>query len=367
MAAPQFTIALPVRNGGSYLKLCVESILAQRGGDFELAILDNASTDGTPDYLASLRDPRVRLYPAERPLSIEENWARIKTIPKAEFLTTIGHDDLLDPGFLDVIARLIRAHPDAGLYYTHYRLLDAAGATLRPCRPMPGRETAAEFLAVRLCQLRDSFGTGHVFRSADYDAMGGIPPFPKLLYADDALFMRLIGSSYRATALEEAFSYRLHGASVSGQVQLTDTFPSLERYAHWLADRQQGDPAIQTVLRRHFADYAFLVGSLRLQQERVDAYRARRPINPEVRPRAEALATMFGGVSQSLPPDDFQAWLLEKAALSFFHRTLLRGWSAQQRFGLALNQKLTDFLPVALRYRAASPGAVKSATTPSRS
>ena len=212
-----FSIVLPVRDGGEHVKLCVASILAQTlAGDFELLILENGSTDGTAEWLAAVRDPRVRVYPAERPLSIEENWARIKELPKNEYLTTIGHDDLLDPDFLTVMTKLIRDQPHAGLYCSHFRIIDAAGKFLRHCRPMPARETAAEFLASRLCLLRDSFGTGHVLRSVVYDELGGIPPYPKLLYADDALFFGAIGRSYRATALDEAFSYRLHTSSASG-------------------------------------------------------------------------------------------------------------------------------------------------------
>ncbi len=333
-----FTIALPVRNGHPHLKLCVESILAQRCGDFELAVLDNASTDGTADFLASLRDPRVRLYPAERPLSIEENWARILQIPKNEFLTTIGHDDLLHPEFLTVISRLIAEHPDANLYATHFRLIDTHGNLLRHCRPMPGRETAAEFLAARLWLLRDSFGTGHVLRSAAYDASGGIPAFPKLLYADDALFMTAIGASYRATALDEAFSYRLHQTSTSGHAAARDVFIALERYAERLLELQKQDPAVQTVLHRHFADYAFQMGGYWLEQERSEAYKNRRRMAPEIRPRLTALATTFGQGTKPFQPDNPQPRLLEKAAVSLFHRTLLRGWGAKQRFGHALSQ-----------------------------
>lgn len=350
-ASGRFSVVLPVRNGGEHVKLCVASVLAQtRADDFELLVLDNASTDGTSAWLASLRDPRVRLYPADRPLSIEENWARVKNLPKREYLTTIGHDDLLDPDFLEVIAGLIRDHPDAGLYATHFRLIDATGALLRPCQPMPGRETAAEFLAARLCLLRDSFGTGHVFRSAAYDAAGGIPAFPKLLHSDDALFMRLIGNSYRATALEEAFSYRLHAASMSGHAMVTDVFAGLDHYARWLDDLQRNDPAVRTVLGRYFADYTLRLGKYRLHDERTEAYFQHRRMKPEIRRNIVALAAAFGTGTQPFQPDDLRSWLMEKAAVSLFYRTLFRLASAMERGGLALYQRGTDRVRSALGY-----------------
>ncbi len=332
MPSKLFTIALPVRNGGAYLRGCVESILAQRCGDFDLDIFDNASTDGTTEWLTTLRDPRVRLHPADRPLSITENWARIRDIPKNEYLTTIGHDDLLDPDFLEIISGLIDRHPDAGLYLTHFRLIDEEGKFLRHCQPMPARETGAEFVAARLCELRDSFGTGYVLRSAAYDAIGGIPPFPKLLFADDALFLQAIGASYRATALEEAFSYRWHAASASTTSSMGEVFGALERYGTLLSDQRDGDPALAEVLQRYFPRYAAHVGWHWRQEALLAAYHARTKLDPCLDQRVTALASLFGEIPP-LPsrPRKLSARLLEGATRSAFVWALFRVWRAQQK------------------------------------
>ena len=80
----KFSIILPVRNGGEYLKDCVRSILSQTCNDFNLLILENGSNDGGPEWVRSLGDPRIKIIAADRPLSIEENWARIRTLEKNE-------------------------------------------------------------------------------------------------------------------------------------------------------------------------------------------------------------------------------------------------------------------------------------------
>ena len=77
----RFSVILPVRNGGNYIKVCVASILAQTYPEFNLVILENCSTDGTPEWLTTLTDPRISVIPAEKPLSIEDNWARILSEP----------------------------------------------------------------------------------------------------------------------------------------------------------------------------------------------------------------------------------------------------------------------------------------------
>ena len=249
---PRFSIVLPVRNGGEHVKLCVASILAQTlADDYELLVLENGSTDGTAEWLADLRDPRVRLHPAERPLSIVENWTRILQVPRAEYMTIIGHDDLLDPDYLATMCALVESHPDAGLYQAHFRLIDTEGRFLRPCLPMPFRETAAEFLAVRLLNIRDTFGTGYLMRTADYDRVGGIPPFVQLMAADDVLWLRLMEGTWKATTSRELFSYRTHRQSTSGSSNPTTYLEARELYHDALEELAARDPALCDVLAHY--------------------------------------------------------------------------------------------------------------------
>ena len=118
----KYSIILPVRNGGEYVKQCVYSVLAQKHADFNFLILDNASSDGTFEWLQSLTDERIKLYPSDKSLTIEQNWARVIDVPKNEYMTLIGHDDILYPDFLKTIDDLIQSNPSASLFHTHFNL-----------------------------------------------------------------------------------------------------------------------------------------------------------------------------------------------------------------------------------------------------
>jgi glycosyltransferase involved in cell wall biosynthesis len=251
MGSRKYTIVLPVHNGGSYVRACMASVLAQTVSDFDLVVLENRSTDGTAEWLATLDDPRVTVLPAERPLTIEENWGRILVIPKGTYLTTIGHDDLLDADFLATIDALIEENPQASLFQTHFRLIDENGAFLRPCRPIPFRESGAEFLAARLRARRDSFGTGYIMRSTDYEQVGGIPPYRGLLFADDALFMQLSLRSWKATDPHERFSYRSHRQSASSGAVPTDIVSAARHYVDFLTRLRGQHEPIDAVLQQH--------------------------------------------------------------------------------------------------------------------
>ncbi len=301
MATKRFTIVLPVHNGGAQVRKAVQSVLAQTLDDFDFLILENASTDGTAEWLEGLHDPRIQVVPASTLLPIEENWRRIAQTPRGEFMTILGHDDAFDADFLETVARLIARFPDATLYHTHFRLIDERGRCLRHCLPVPERETAAEFFLARMENRRDSFGTGYVMRSADYDAVGGIPIFPKLLFADDALWLALAGRGYKATAAEECFSYRLHPASVSGHSSREELLGGLEAYLHFLAEYRMADPALAAVLDRHGA--VMLTEALRYVYAGVLHEDCRRPAAAQ---RSQAtrqrIAALYQTVLPGLPP-----------------------------------------------------------------
>src|SRR5688572_11626247 len=123
----KYSVILPLRNGGEYLKLCVNSILAQTLNDFNLVVLDNQSTDGSVEWLEQLNDSRIIVHKSESSLTIEENWGRIKDIQKNEFITLIGHDDILYPNYLAEMDMLIRKHPAAGIYQAHFLYINDKG------------------------------------------------------------------------------------------------------------------------------------------------------------------------------------------------------------------------------------------------
>lgn len=207
----RYSVVLPVRNGGAYVKECINSILTQTLQDFNVLVLDNCSTDGTPEWIASLQDSRITIYRSETSLTIEENWGRIKDIPKNEFMTMIGHDDLLHPNYLQVMDELIRKHPGASLYQSHFLYIDSAGKFVRHSLPMDEVQYGYEFLACHMARTLDSMGTGYMMRSTDYDELRGIPMhYPNLLFADYELWIRLSSIGYKATTSETCFSYRLH-------------------------------------------------------------------------------------------------------------------------------------------------------------
>jgi glycosyltransferase involved in cell wall biosynthesis len=236
------------------VKECVQSILAQSLPQFNLHILDNASNDGTLEWLGSINDYRIVIIPSEKPLSMEENWGRIMSIPRNEFMTIIGHDDILDKEYLARMEKLIREDPSASLYQSHFRFIDDNGKMIRSCKPMESRQTAPEFLEAILQDKLDTMGTGYLMRSSDYDRVGGIPPYPNLLFADHALWISLCRVDHEATTREESFSFRLH-RSVSRNTAAAQYIKAYFLFIGYLKELADQDEALNKIIRANIISY----------------------------------------------------------------------------------------------------------------
>jgi len=247
----KYSIILPVRNGGHYVKACVDSILSQTLGDFNFIILDNCSTDGTLAWLQSLQDDRIKIIPSNRPLTIEESWGRIKDIEKNEYISLIGHDDLLYPDFLENIDQLITQHPSASLFHTHFNFIDAAGNIIRESKQMNQLLSANELLKGFLLQTIDSMGTGYVMRAVDYDAVGGIPvKYPNLLFADFELWLNIADKGLVAVSPNTCYAFRVHQSTTgtSGDNQL---HRALDLYVDFLINQKNQDQEKKEMVLRY--------------------------------------------------------------------------------------------------------------------
>jgi glycosyltransferase involved in cell wall biosynthesis len=132
-AAPLVSVVIPSYNRGYCIGACIESVLAQTLGDFEIIVVDDASGDDTREQVAAIGDARIAYLPL--PSNQGGAVARNTGIRRArgEFVAFLDSDDLWLP---DKLARQIdglrRRGPRCGLSYTWLACVDESGAeTLR--------------------------------------------------------------------------------------------------------------------------------------------------------------------------------------------------------------------------------------------
>ncbi|PAK85624.1 glycosyltransferase family 2 protein [Lentilactobacillus parakefiri] len=104
---PLITISIPAYNLGSYLPKTLDSILKQTYQNFEIILVDDASTDATADTIAkyAAKDNRIHAhyFQSHEGVSKARNYAIDNA--KGDVIVFVDGDDLLEPQYLEVIAR----------------------------------------------------------------------------------------------------------------------------------------------------------------------------------------------------------------------------------------------------------------------
>ena len=127
---PLLTVLMSVHNDRGYLPAAVDSILGQSFGDFEFLIVDDGSTDGSGDYVARLRDPRVKVLRNEQNLGLTRSLNRGLDVAAGLYLARMDADDVAVPDRLARQVEFLDAHPRVGIVGSSRVLIDEAGAVV---------------------------------------------------------------------------------------------------------------------------------------------------------------------------------------------------------------------------------------------
>jgi glycosyltransferase involved in cell wall biosynthesis len=104
---PQLTVAMPVFNGGGYLRLSILSILQQTFTDWELLLIDDGSTDGAVSKLAEIHDPRIRIISDGKNHGLAARLNQAIGLARGQYFARMDHDDIAHPErFLLQISKL---------------------------------------------------------------------------------------------------------------------------------------------------------------------------------------------------------------------------------------------------------------------
>jgi hypothetical protein len=121
------TVLLVTYNDALFVRAAIDSVLAQTFQDFELLIVDDASTDRTRDVAASSRDPRIRLL--ANPINLGQGAARNRGLATitTEFVAMLDGDDLAWPERLAQQVAYLDEHPDVAAIGAQAALIDVSG------------------------------------------------------------------------------------------------------------------------------------------------------------------------------------------------------------------------------------------------
>jgi len=205
------SVIIPTFNRAAVLSRAICSVQAQSYQDFELIVVDDGSTDKTPQLLASFDDPHLRVV---RQSNAGLSAARNRGVAEStgEYLAFLDDDDEFLPYTLEHQVACLEQHPEADLVAGGHECVDEHGTVLAVVEPWLAGEDLSMELWLRKCPfLLQSI----LLRRSWWDRAGGLDP--ELSQAmDHIFFLRLaaLGCAMRWNR-ETVFRYCLHGGGMS--------------------------------------------------------------------------------------------------------------------------------------------------------
>lgn len=202
---------MPVWNGEVFLREAINSILSQTFTDFELIVVDDGSTDGTPAILVSYSDSRLkvcRLQHAGIVVALNTGIAQAR----GEWIARQDADDISQPQRLEAQWKALQFNPQAVLAHTD---VDVIGEGSQSAGRARFPRTRA-FVAMRLCFQCPITHSTVIFNKRVFDKVGGY--YRDERHAEDySLWGRMIEHGDFIGLQARLVKIRIHSLSVSKQ------------------------------------------------------------------------------------------------------------------------------------------------------
>lgn len=262
------SVVVVAADGLAFTRLCLESVLRNSAGvDFELVVVDNASTDGTRDYLAALaeRDSRIHLMRNEEDRGFGPGLNQGLGAAMGDILVILNNDTVVPPGWLVRLAAHLE-HPGIGL----------VGPTTNRCGNESEVEapyrTYGEMVQLASRRARDHAATAFdievatffcaAMRRDVYEHVGPLDErFEVGLFEDDDYSARVHKAGLRVVCAEDVFVHHF-GEATFGKLAPTGQYGELFRENKGRFEQKWG-VTWEPHLRRPNAWYRELVERIR--------------------------------------------------------------------------------------------------------
>lgn len=235
IASPLVSVVMSVHNGECYLRQAIQSIFCQSFLNYEFIIIDDASTDATPDILLQFKDPRLAIIRNTGNLGLTASLNIGIRAARGKYVARMDADDISVPHRLARQVESLENNPEIAVVGSSYYTMDEHGAVTGIIDVLDRPE-----LIQRELLRQNWFGHGSVMmRKSCFEIVGGYDE--RFIYAQDYdLFLRLSERYKLANVTEPLYCWREspHGISARKKAQ-QDYFAEMARSA---ASKRRGSP-----------------------------------------------------------------------------------------------------------------------------
>jgi glycosyltransferase involved in cell wall biosynthesis len=152
------SVCIPAYNAERFLAAAVESVLSQDFTDYELIIVDNASTDRTPEIIAGFTDPRIRSFRNASNVGALENHNVCLGHARGSYVQFLCADDVLLPRILGEKVRVLETEPKIGVVVHNITVTDETLTPQYDKPHYPGRAVGSEVARVSVERIENWIG-----------------------------------------------------------------------------------------------------------------------------------------------------------------------------------------------------------------
>jgi len=167
---PWVSVIIPVYNGVATVAEAIDSALAQTFKDFEVIVVDDGSTDATPELLLRYADRIKVICQSNRGAAAARNVGVAAS--GGEYLAFLDCDDIWAPTMLARAVHALEADPSCVLVYTNLAVVDSTGRKLRDALIGPAMAHAPT-LEEMLARMWPIMPSAVVMRRTTLDSCGG--------------------------------------------------------------------------------------------------------------------------------------------------------------------------------------------------
>lgn len=243
---PTVTVLMPVYNAGVYLKAAIQSILDQTFTDFELLIINDASTDQSEEVIRSFDDPRIKLVVNPKNLNLIGTLNKGLKLASGEFIARMDQDDISLPTRLEEQVEFLRSSPETVLVGTEATVINPEGEPIGYDWAFLDDQTIR-----RALMTTNAFVHGSVmFRKSAATKLGGYSK-DAYLAEDYDLWIRLAGVGQVANLPKPLYRWRANptGMSLSNAKKQRLAAEKLAKTAWKKFNKTLGRPIKSRVIR----------------------------------------------------------------------------------------------------------------------
>ncbi len=218
---PKVTVIIVNYNGMDYLDACLSSVLQQQFDDYEVILVDNASTDGSLEHVH-------QKYPSLIFIENKENTGYAGginsglAIAKGAYISPLNMDTEAEHGWLEELVAYIEGHPDTGavcpkvLIRGHQPVINCTGLNIHFsglgfCRQLHEPDNPNS----RPQKVNGISGCSYLIRRDLFTQMGGAPAYC-FMYNDDVVISWLLAlMGYDIYCLPSSIIYHRYRLSMT--------------------------------------------------------------------------------------------------------------------------------------------------------